>query len=224
MELPHDRSHLLGALGTLAVHVSLLAALLSLGVQRASSAGNVDQRLVTVPVDITYKPVPVVTRNVQLGRSLTTTKPSAAASLTQIQIDAAQSEPPPTISGLVEGTGSDPSFGTGEGLSAGTGDAPNGISGSGISPPVRLAGVLSESDYRRANPPLGAEGTVGVRYFVGSDGKVDRCEVIQTSGFAMFDDATCRLIQKRFLFSPARDETGKAVSWEVLSNYRWFPR
>ncbi len=71
------------------------------------------------------------------------------------------------------------------------------------SPPVRIAGELTNADYRRAGAPAGAAGTVVVGFRVRADGAVDRCGVLRSSGVAVFDAATCRLIEQRFRFRPA---------------------
>jgi protein TonB len=93
-----------------------------------------------------------------------------------------------------------------------------------ITPPVRVAGALSNADYRRTRPPRGAAGTVFVSYRVRADGAVDRCTVLQSSGFAVLDEATCRLIEQRFRFQPARAADGQAIDWQVRTDYTWRPR
>ena len=51
-----------------------------------------------------------------------------------------------------------------------------------------------------------------------------RCTVLRTSGYEVFDNATCRLIEQRFRYTPARDASGRAVDWEVRTDYTWRPR
>ena len=48
--------------------------------------------------------------------------------------------------------------------------------------------------------------------------------MIGSSGYAAFDEATCRLIEQRFRFRPARDESGRAVEWTIRTDYTWTPR
>jgi protein TonB len=89
---------------------------------------------------------------------------------------------------------------------------------------VRIAGALTNADYRRTRPPEGAAGTVVVSYRIRTDGRVDRCTVLRSSGYAVLDDATCRLIEQRFRFEPAHDAGGRAIDWEVRTDYTWRPR
>jgi protein TonB len=89
---------------------------------------------------------------------------------------------------------------------------------------VRVAGALTDADYRRTRPPEGAAGTVTVGYRIRTDGRVDRCAVLRTSGYETLDSATCRLIEHRFRFEPARDASGRAIDWAVRTEYTWRPR
>lgn len=122
------------------------------------------------------------------------------------------------------GLGTAPGSGAGlGGEGVGRGSAGSG-SGSGlVTPPVRIEGALTHADYRRARPPRGAAGTVRVEFRVRTDGRVDRCEVIGSSGVAVFDEATCQLIEQRFRFRPAQDAAGRAVDWTIRTEYTWTP-
>jgi len=125
------------------------------------------------------------------------------------------------------GAGAAPGSGAGqggEGSGAGSGDSGAGRGSGAITPPVRVAGALTNADYRRTRPPAGAAGTVVVSFRVRSDGAVDRCTVLRTSGYEALDSATCRLIEQRFRYQPARDAGGRPVDWEVRTDYTWRPR
>ncbi|HEU4652042.1 MAG TPA: TonB family protein [Croceibacterium sp.] len=125
------------------------------------------------------------------------------------------------------GAGAAPGSGAGQGgEGSGTGSGDGGLGrGSGVvTPPVRVAGALTNADYRRTRPPEGAAGTVFVSYRVRSDGAVDRCTVLRTSGYEVLDRATCRLIEQRFRYTPARDTRGQPIDWEVRTDYTWRPR
>ena len=89
---------------------------------------------------------------------------------------------------------------------------------------MRIAGELTNADYRRARPPAGAAGTVVVGFRVRTDGAVDGCEVLRSSGVAVFDEATCRLIRQRFRFRPALDASGRAITYQIRTEYTWQPR
>jgi protein TonB len=63
-----------------------------------------------------------------------------------------------------------------------------------------------------------------VSYRVRTDGRVDRCTVLRTSGYEILDRETCRLIERRFRYEPARDAAGRPIDWEVRTDYTWRPR
>lgn len=124
-------------------------------------------------------------------------------------------------SGVAPGSGSGQG---GEGSGRGAGAGGSGTGSGTVTPPVRIAGALSHADYARANPPEGAAGTVFIAFRVRADGAVDRCRVVRSSGFDVFDRSTCRLVEQRFRFRPARDARGQAIDYELRTNFTWEPR
>ena len=44
-----------------------------------------------------------------------------------------------------------------------------------------------------------------------TNGRAGGCTVVRSSGHAALDATTCRLIEKRFRFEPARDAQGRPV-------------
>jgi len=130
-------------------------------------------------------------------------------------------------SGQASGAGAAPGSGAGqggEGSGSGAGGSGSGRGAGVVTPPQRLEGELTNADYRRARAPEGAAGTALVGFRVRTDGRVDRCAVIRSSGYAEFDEATCRLIERRFRFRPARDASGRAIEWTIRTDYTWTPR
>lgn len=83
------------------------------------------------------------------------------------------------------------------------------------------ADLITEADYPRASRRKGEEGTVTVRLDVTPRGRVGRCTVVQSSGFARLDAATCRVIGARARFTPARDARGHAVADSVTTRVAW---
>jgi protein TonB len=71
--------------------------------------------------------------------------------------------------------------------------------------------VFSADDYPVDAQRKGEEGTVQAKLDVDTHGRVSRCTVIRSSGSASLDGATCRILQRRARFAPARDVKGKAV-------------
>lgn len=133
--------------------------------------------------------------------------------------------PPPVVAAPDPGPGVDASAGAstvagpgtgaggaGEGMGAGRGG--DGTGEGGGAPPVRarhLKGRLKSSDYPRAAGDAGAQGTVLAYFDVGVNGRVSGCRVVSSSRNAELDEVTCRLIERRFRYAPARDAEGRAV-------------
>jgi protein TonB len=89
-------------------------------------------------------------------------------------------------------------------------------------PAALRSGALRNKDYPIAARKAGAEGAVAVRYTVGIDGKVQDCNVIQSSGNADLDATTCRLVQRRFRYDPARHADGSPTAQVFTKLYEWF--
>lgn len=115
------------------------------------------------------------------------------------------------------GTGSG---GLGDGTGSGrSGDGSGGGAGSGAE---LIKGRIRNSDYPRRASREQAEGTVIAKYVVGADGRPRGCSVLKSSGNAELDATTCRLIEKRFRYRPARDAHGHAVSEEKGWKQVWW--
>jgi protein TonB len=117
------------------------------------------------------------------------------------------------------GTGSG-GVGTGTG-SGGQGTGPGG-GGGGIKA-IRVSGSISGAmDYPRGAKRAGIEGSVAVRFTVRTDGSVSDCEVIRSSANQELDATTCRLIERRFRYQPARDANGRPVTEVVTRTFDWM--
>ena len=141
--------------------------------------------------------------------------------------------PPPLPAALKAGTGSEASQGSstlgagtgagGEGSGSGSGGS-RSRSGSGgaVTRARQIAGALSGRDFPRAAKRARAGGTVLVRYTVGADGRVSGCTITQSSGNADLDSTTCRLIEKRFRYEPARDAQGRPAADTLTGRHIWW--
>ncbi|WP_449471717.1 energy transducer TonB [Sphingobium chungangianum] len=118
--------------------------------------------------------------------------------------------------GATPGFGSE-SGGTGTGTGRGDGD------GGGFSRARQTGGRFRNSDFPGSLRDVGRV-TIGVRYAIGPSGQVDRCEVIEGSGYPEIDAMTCRVIMERYRFRPARDPDGYAVTEVREEDYRWRVR
>src|SRR4051794_25130234 len=92
-------------------------------------------------------------------------------------------------------------------------------------PPVRpranLLAAFAEEGYPREALGRREQGVVGYRLVVRADGRVGRCDVIASSGSRSLDAATCRIMRRRAIFTPARDAAGRPVADVVVSRVRW---
>ncbi|WP_420142474.1 energy transducer TonB [Sphingomonas sp.] len=115
--------------------------------------------------------------------------------------------------------------GAGHGLGGGGRGGWGGGDGMGRDRPPRWrGGRLKDSDYPRQAGEAGIGGTVSVRYRVNIDGRVSDCRVTASSGNVALDETTCRLIERRFRFDPARDEDGRPVPSTIVENHSWLMR
>ena len=54
-----------------------------------------------------------------------------------------------------------------------------------------------------------------------AEGTVSDCQIVEPSGSALLDGATCRIMHARARFIPARNSTGQAVADTVSARVRW---
>lgn len=87
--------------------------------------------------------------------------------------------------------------------------------------PAVLATLFSDEDYPLEAVRNHEQGTVQFRLTVGIDGTPTECAIDATSGSALLDDTTCRLLLERARFEPARDEKGKPVPDDVTGRIVW---
>lgn len=94
--------------------------------------------------------------------------------------------------------------------------------GSGGTRARLIAGAIRDRDYPRAARAARREGSVTVRFTVSPEGRVHDCIVAHASGDAALDAATCRLIERRFRYAPARDATGTPVAEQRGWRQDWW--
>ncbi|WP_106640253.1 energy transducer TonB [Allosphingosinicella vermicomposti] len=142
--------------------------------------------------------------------------------------------PPPVTAATRAGEGAMPSVGAsdlagpgtgagGAGTGTGSGGSGAGSGGGGAAVKARqTAGRIVNADYPRAAKRAGVEGEVLVRFTVEPNGRVGACTVLRSSGSADLDATTCRLIQQRYRFEPARDASGRPVADQKGWVQRWW--
>lgn len=122
--------------------------------------------------------------------------------------DVGAAQPGPGTGGGGTGTG------TGNGTSgSGAGGGGAGGNGGGIASRARLiGGRMTNKDYPKSASRAKEGGTVATRFTVGADGRAHNCRITASSGNADIDATTCRLIEQRFRYEPARNRAGEAIS------------
>ena len=89
-------------------------------------------------------------------------------------------------------------------------------------PPQPAKLMISEADYPEAARNAGVEGDVAFDLLIDAKGKVTGCEV--TAGAALpagMAADTCAVAQKRWRYTPARDDAGHKVPGRVHHAIAW---
>lgn len=81
--------------------------------------------------------------------------------------------------------------------------------------------VFKANDYPSDAIRQGLQGTVGALAFVGTDGRVTDCKVIETSGSSSLDSRTCAVLERRARYEPARDASGTNLRAPIYTRIRW---
>jgi protein TonB len=139
--------------------------------------------------------------------------------------------PPLIVAAPLPGIGADPTAGTapvvgpgsgsgGQGTGTGSGSSGTGDGGGGSHAEYRR-GDIRDRDYPRAARDAGIQGDLTTRYVIGTDGRITDCRVVKSSGSALLDDTTCRLVMDRFRYRPARDANGRKVAEVSFDDHHW---
>lgn len=79
-------------------------------------------------------------------------------------------------------------------------------------PPVAITKhVVTAGDYPAESVRQLEQGTVALKYLVREDGSVADCQITQSSGWPILDDAACAMVTNRWKFKPAT-QNGKPVA------------
>lgn len=88
-------------------------------------------------------------------------------------------------------------------------------------PTVPVETLVTAADYPEAARVRRLAGTMRVALDVGASGRVVRCRRLASTGTAILDAATCRLLLARAQFQPTRDADGKAVAGTYETSVSW---
>jgi periplasmic protein TonB len=84
---------------------------------------------------------------------------------------------------------------------------------------TQKGGSISDEDYPSSSIRNEEQGVSRASFTIGTDGKVASCNASGAS--PTLDALTCSLIQRRFRFKPALDESGNPISETRTQNVRW---
>jgi protein TonB len=114
--------------------------------------------------------------------------------------------------------------GSGSGTGSGSGGTGTGAGdGGGVAVHARQTkGSLSRSDYPAELRKAGIGGAVSILVTIGPSGLVDACSVVRGSGVPQLDAMTCRLVQERYRFTPARNAAGNPTTDWVRETHIWW--
>ena len=91
-----------------------------------------------------------------------------------------------------------------------------------LAKPIGKPGLwVTANDYPAGSLRMGHEGVTRFQLNIGTDGKVQSCEVTVSSGHAALDDAACTNLRKRGKFVAATGPDGAAVPGIYSSAVRW---
>ncbi len=76
-------------------------------------------------------------------------------------------------------------------------------------------------DYRSSWINRGWTGVARFTVTVGINGRVRDCRLVSSTGHDALDMATCKLVQQRARFTPARDSAGEKTTGSYTTAIRW---
>ena len=102
---------------------------------------------------------------------------------------------------------------------------PPGFTPRAARPANAIAGWATTNDYPSMSIKLEEQGVSKFRVTVGTDGRVEACEILRSSGHARLDAATCKLVTGRARFNPATDSKGEKIVGTYTNSISWvLPR
>jgi protein TonB len=84
-----------------------------------------------------------------------------------------------------------------------------------------LQGLISGDDYPDSAIRNNEEGRVTVSLSIGTDGRVNGCSVVSSSGHSDLDNTTCRILTSRARFTPAKLSNGQPTTDTFTQSIVW---
>lgn len=82
-------------------------------------------------------------------------------------------------------------------------------------------GWITDNDYRASWINRGYTGVAGFALNIDAGGRVSDCRITSSTGHSALDEATCRLLERRARFTPAKDSSGANVAGTYRSSVNW---
>ncbi|MXO89618.1 energy transducer TonB [Pontixanthobacter aquaemixtae] len=133
-------------------------------------------------------------------------------------------EIPPAGGEIITNLGEGPGPGTGAGNN--TDSLPGPITPPAFDPipakPINNPGSwVSNRDYRSSWIRRELTGIARFRVSIGTNGRVQDCRVLSSTGHSELDNATCSLVSRRAKFEAARDSQGNKVTGSFTTAISW---
>lgn len=80
---------------------------------------------------------------------------------------------------------------------------------------------ITNDDYRTSWINRGFSGVAGFALAIDAQGRISDCTITRSTGHDALDAATCRLLERRARFDPARDGAGDPVAGTYRSSVNW---
>ena len=91
-----------------------------------------------------------------------------------------------------------------------------------VAHPARLvSGEIHADDYPEAALDADQQGSATVGFTVSTDGRVADVQLVTSSGSAVLDEATCRIVAERFSYAPAKDRNMNPVPARKEQTITW---
>jgi protein TonB len=84
-------------------------------------------------------------------------------------------------------------------------------------PPAKPHAIFSRDDYPLEAVAHHWEGTAVAELTIDTQGRPTGCRIVESTGHKVLDDATCGLILRRAMFTPAMDKSGKPIGSTLRS-------
>lgn len=80
---------------------------------------------------------------------------------------------------------------------------------------------VTQDDYPPSAIRDGKQGSVGISFTINEQGRIENCQVTQSTGSSDLDEAACRLVTRRGKYAPAKDQGGNPTKQSAALRFRW---